>query len=44
MIVMSFKHLIGLEPINICFEGNRCTYSAKDVGGAYLNLNMAAPQ
>ena len=25
------KHPIGVEPINSCFEGKRCTNSAKDV-------------
>lgn len=31
LLFVLFRHLIGLEPINYCFEGNCFTNSAKDV-------------
>ena len=34
------KHLIGVEPINNCFEGKRCTNSAKDVKIFILNQSL----
>ena len=37
------KHLIGLEPINSCFEGNCCTHSAKDVLSLYKDKVYALP-
>ena len=36
---MNIKHPIGLEPINLCFEGICCTNSGKDANNikSYLN-------
>ena len=34
------KHLIGVEPINNCFEGKRCTNSAKDVQFFIVNQSL----
>lgn len=31
MLFILYKHLIGIEPIIFCFEGNRFTDLAKDV-------------